>query len=352
MADDSIRKTVNGQREQVTPDESKAEGTGPETAVLLLGYGGPDCLESVEPFITRLMGRTPEPAIVEQVKRRYLAIGGCSPTLPITQNIASGIEQRLIERGHNVPVAFGMRYAPPFIDEVLRGMHEFGIRRVVTVSLSPYASAIATGAAKRMIDETLAGIPDMQVVSTDLLHTLPTFGALLVGGVATALHDLTEVERKLAVFTAHSLPVSDVEKDDSYVTQLRGMLDRIIESLGMPSGEDLDGSAEALPGIEAYGNLRDPQPWVFAYQSKGRKPGEWLGPDLQDVLEAADTGGFTGIALCPIGFAIDNMETVYDLDVEAADWLVGRDLQYSRADLPNDDPLMLDAITEMIEGRL
>ena len=326
-----------------------AGGSVPNSAVLLIGYGGPNCLDAVEPFIARLMGRTPEPELLEAVKRRYLTIGGCSPMLPIAQLIAQGIEERLLTRGHEIPVAIGMRYAPPMIGDVLRALHERGVRKVVTVSLSPYESAISTGACRAAIDDACAELADMEVVSTDLLHTLPAFSGLLIGGAAAAIHELKDVASKLVIFTAHSLPMTDIDEDDAYVVQLRSVLNRIVSGLLMAEGTELDGTSERLAGIEAYGNLGDPQPWVFAYQSKGRKPGPWLGPDLDDVIGAAIQGGFEGVALCPIGFAIDNMETRYDLDVASADRLLGADLEYSRAALPNDDPLILDAITDMVE---
>ncbi len=336
----------------VSVAEATAGGTKPGTAVLLTGYGGPDCLDSVAPFMCNLMGREPDSELVDEVKKRYLTIGGCSPTLSIAQSVAVGLEHRLVERGHAVPVTFAMRYWHPFIGDVLKMMYEAGIRTVVTVSLSPYESAIATGAVRSAIDEAVAELPDMKIVDTPLLHTVDAFSAILAAHVATALYEIKDVTPKLAVLTAHSLPLSEMEADDSYVSQLMGVLDNVLAGLQMPVRDELDGSDPQLPGIEAWGNLRDPQPWVFAYQSKGRKPGPWLGPDLDSVLDAAVAGGFKGVALCPIGFALDNMETVYDLDVVAADYLVKQDLEYARSALPDDDPLLLDAIAEMVEGRL
>lgn len=346
---------VDGGAQQVTAAAGQPvmeEGAKPATAVLLIGYGGPHSLDAVEPFLTRLMGRPPDPGLLEQVTRRYLTIGGSSPMLPIAKLIAEGLEERLTTRGHAVPVTFGMRYAPPLIGEVMGALHESGIRRIVTVSLSPYESAISTGACRAAIGEACAVMPDVEVAATELLHTLPAFNGLLIGGAAGAIHDLKDVSPKLVVFTAHSVPVTDDGQDDPYVSQLRDVLDRVVSGLQMAEGTELDGGAPELPGIAAYGNLGDPQPWVFAYQSKGRRPGPWLGPDLDDVIDAAIEGGFAGVALCPIGFAIDNMETRYDLDVVAADRLLGADIEYSRAGLPNDDPLLLDAIADMVEPLL
>jgi protoheme ferro-lyase len=51
----------------------------PRTGVLLLGFGGPETIEAVRPFMCNLMQREPSDALVESVCERYEAIGGGSP---------------------------------------------------------------------------------------------------------------------------------------------------------------------------------------------------------------------------------------------------------------------------------
>ena len=57
------------------------------TGVLLLGFGGPDSLDAVQPFMCNLMDREPSDELVAQVCKRYLAIGGVSPLPEIAANI-------------------------------------------------------------------------------------------------------------------------------------------------------------------------------------------------------------------------------------------------------------------------
>ena len=59
----------------------------------------------------------------------------------------------------------------------------------------------------------------------------------------------------------------------------------------------------------------------MAFQSQGADGGEWLGPDLKSVLERERAVGAERVVLAPIGFPAEHVETLYDLDVEAA--LVG-----------------------------
>ncbi|MEI7814566.1 MAG: ferrochelatase, partial [Coriobacteriia bacterium] len=80
------------------------------TGVVLLGFGGPESLESVRPFMCNLMDREPSDQLVDTVCQRYLAIGGGSPLPNIAASIAEGLEERLSQAGSPAPVRVGMRY--------------------------------------------------------------------------------------------------------------------------------------------------------------------------------------------------------------------------------------------------
>ena len=57
----------------------------------------------------------------------------------------------------------------------------------------------------------------------------------------------------------------------------------------------------------------------MAWQSAGRTPEPWLGPDVRDeVRRLAAEGAADAVVVCPIGFVADHLEVLYDLDVEVA----------------------------------
>ncbi|MBW6467937.1 MAG: ferrochelatase [Coriobacteriia bacterium] len=322
------------------------------TAVMIVGFGGPDCLDSVQPFMCNLMGYEPSDELVERVRLRYLTIGGSSPLTAIAGELANKLEAKLAEGGHEVPVVLGMRYWDPLISDTLRGLHAHGFRKVIVVSLSPFESKVATGAYREALDEAAEDLPGMELVEAPLLHTLSGFGGLLVGGAAEALTEVKDHGPALLVFTAHSLPVEDLDDEDPYVPALRGVVDRIVSILQMEPGGELDGTDPRLAGVKAYGSLEEPQSWVMAFQSKGNRPGEWLGPDVDDVVDAAIAGGFKSIVVAPVGFATDHMETLYDLDVVLAGRVLEADIEFARAGVPNSDELLVDSIAEVIEPLL
>lgn len=320
----------------------------PRTAVMIVGFGGPDCLDAVRPFMCNLMGCEPSDELVDRVRLRYMAIGGASPLPAIAFEMAQALEARLTHDGHEVPVVLGMRYWPPFIGDTLRGLHHHGFRRVIVVSLSPFESKVSTGAYREAFDEVLPELEGMELVETPPLHELHGFQALHVAGAAEALTEIKDHKPLLLVFTAHSLPMEDLDAESTYVTDLRRFVDGVQTVLGMDQARELDGTDPRLPGISTYGSLEEPQPWVFAYQSKGNRPGEWLGPDLDDVIDAAIEGGYKAVAVAPVGFATDHMETLYDLDVVTADKVLKADLEFARAPVPNADLLLIGSLAEAV----
>ena len=87
----------------------------------------------------------------------------------------------------------------------------------------------------------------------------------------------------------------------------------------------------------------------MAWQSAGRTPDPWLGPDVRDeVRRLADDGSTDAVVVCPIGFVADHLEVLYDLDVElaavAAEWGIG----YTRTASLNDDPAFVSVLADVI----
>jgi ferrochelatase len=206
------------------------------TGVLLLGFGGPDSIESVEPFMCNLMGRIPSPELVSRICGNYEAIGGKSPLVDIATDIAEGLSANLASAGCDVSVRVGMRYWHPYIADSLRELAEEGCERVVTVSLSPFESKVASGQYRLAIEEALDSIGHLEVVEAPLISELPAFADFLAESTLVALSGLAEEDGALVAFTAHSLPESDLEADDPYVAGLQRTSNAIAERLGWNEG--------------------------------------------------------------------------------------------------------------------
>src|SRR4029450_10202365 len=145
------------------------------TAVLLFNLGGPDDLESVEPFLVNLFtdreiiqlpgGRTLQPWVARliakmrgpSVRNNYRRIGGGSPQLRITRQQAEALEDRL-----NVPnqaayrVFVAMRYSRPTADDAPEAITAAGIKRIVTLTLFPHWSKATTGSSRNEFERVVA----------------------------------------------------------------------------------------------------------------------------------------------------------------------------------------------------
>ncbi len=152
--------------------------------------------------------------------------------------------------------------------------------------------------------------------------------------------------------TAHSLPVSDLTDDDPYVGGLREVSEEVA-TLGRSWRRKRSGSmANSCQGVASFGSCGGETPWLLAYQSKGMRPGEWLGPDLGDVFAAASAAGFDGVVVCPVGFATDHMETLYDLDIVAKRDATAAGLRFVRADVPNASPELIEGFARLVRPML
>ncbi len=317
--------------------------------VLVMGFGGPRSLDDVPEFCANLMGREPGPEVLERVRLRYLTIGGSSPLPDIATSIAQKLGEKLAADAHEVPVKVGMRYWHPFMAEGIDELAAAGVGRVVTVSLSPFESSHSSGAYRTAVARAAAGHPDLTIADAPSIRTAPTFLTALTDALQGAV---TEVEgrRKGVIFTAHSLPVAELG-GDPYVEELREAAAHVARDAGLAPPAAVGGQ-RWLPRVDAYGSGEGALPWLLAYQSKGQRSGRWLGPDVTDVVREMAAAGFDAVVFSPIGFATDHMETLYDLDVEAAGLAYDLDMDFRRAEAPNDSELTVEALASVVEPLL
>src|SRR3972149_2955141 len=230
-------------------------------AVLLLAFGGPENLDAVEPFLRNvLVGRTITPELVERVKKRYELIGGKSPLPETTRNQARLLEERL-NKTSSFKVYIGMRHWRPFIKDTVKQIKEEGIKRIIAVPMAPQASKASTGGYIDAMNKALEEFSGIDVIVAEAWYKNLLYLQAVADTVKEALKEFPE-ERRMDVqliFSAHSLPKRTVE-GDPYEMQLKETMDGILKIIGP---------------VNSY----------LAYQSKGQAPGEWLGPEVELVME-------------------------------------------------------------------
>jgi len=113
-----------------------------------------------------------------------------------------------------------------------------------------------------------------------------------------------------------------------------------------PYAEELAASARA---VAARAGLAQWAGWGLAWQSAGRTPEPWRGPDvLQVIRDLADTGRSEGVLVCPQGFVTDHLEVGYDLDIEARRVAEEVGLAFARTRTVDDDPAVMGALADRV----
>src|SRR5688572_23889307 len=103
-------------------------------SVLLLGYGGPERMEDVRPFLENILRGLPVPRErFEAVVHHYEVIGGRSPLNELTNRQAGALRRLLAEEGPALPVYVGMRFAQPYIFTAIRDLIRDGRRRAAAI---------------------------------------------------------------------------------------------------------------------------------------------------------------------------------------------------------------------------
>jgi protoporphyrin/coproporphyrin ferrochelatase len=89
--------------------------------------------------------------------------------------------------------------------------------------------------------------------------------------------------------------------------------------------------------------------WSWSYQSAGRSPEPWLGPQLPEHLEVLAKKGIRDVVSVPVGFVSDHVEILYDIDIQAQKTAKTPGIRLERPPALNEDPLFIAALASSIQ---
>lgn len=305
----------------------------PDTAILLLNLGGPVNLGQVEDFLYNLFAdreliRLPGPAWFQPTyargiakvrtkaaQGRYAEIGGGSPLLAVSAAQAAGLRARLREAGRHEPVKLLFRYTQPRAKGLLTALKRDGITKLLPVTLYPHDCRATTGSSVRELEREAAPLGLKVLKGVDSYATDEGYLGPLVGGIRAALG---EHPYATVIFSAHSLPMKQIEAGDPYEKEIKATVKALKARIG-----DTPGGC------------------VLAYQSRVG-PIRWLSPSLRSTLK---TFGGRDVILVPISFVSEHIETLHELDIQyrALAEKVGIKA-YVRVKTPGTDPAYLDCL--------
>lgn len=295
--------------------------------VLIMAYGTPARPEDVEAFYTDVRrGRPPSPEQLADLERRYAAVGGISQLAARTAEQVAGVQAALdaLAAGE-FSCRYGAKHANPSIEHSVAEMAGDGIDRLVALVLAPHYSVGSVGEYLARVDRAAAPL-GLIAGSIEDWHEHPVLIELLAERVQAAFGALGTTPgdpRTELLVTAHSLPMRVVESGDDYDLRLQQTAELVARAVGAAK-------------------------WRVCWQSAGRTPEPWLGPDVLEVLRSLAAAGMNGAVVCPAGFTSDHLEVSFDLDIEAKQVAESLGLGFARTASLNADPRLCTALAELV----
>ena len=304
-----------------------------KTGLLVMAYGTPRSPEEIEPYYTHIRhGRKPPAELLEDLKQRYEMIGGVSPLARITEEQTKALEKELNSRSKDrtFQAYLGLKHTYPFIEEAVRKMKEDQIEEAVSIVLAPHYSTLSIQTYNDRANQEAEKLGGPKIKTVDSWHDHPGFIRLWAKRVQETLSAIPEEERDqtVVIFTAHSLPEKILQTGDPYPEQLKETAKLIAEKAQIPH-------------------------YAVGWQSAGRTPEPWLGPDVLDLTrELYEQKGYRSFVYCPVGFVADHLEVLYDNDIECKQLTDELNANYYRPPMPNVDPEFIRCLADVVEKRL
>ena len=296
------------------------------TAVLLMAYGTPRSTQEILPYYTDIRrGRAPTDEQLSDLVARYDAIGGISPLAARTEAQRDALQRALdVLKPGQFHVQLGLKHAAPMIETAVDDLAQQGFTKIVAQVLAPHFSSYSIG--QYVGRATEAAKPHgIKVVGINSWATEPAFVDFIAADMKQKLTSMPARTRVL--FTAHSLPQRIIDGGDPYPTELHATATAVAKQLGLVEHSD----------------------WDIAWQSAGRTPEPWIGPDiLLAIDDIAAQRSADGVLVSAVGFVADHLEVLYDLDIEAARHADKLGLSFSRTACVNNDSTVMSALAQRV----
>ena len=193
-------------------------------------------------------------------------------------------------------VQVGQSYGEDTIGDALAALREQGCAKVIVLPLYPQSAHSTTLSVK---DGVAAAMTELSwqapVTFVESYGMDSAYIEAVAHAVSAAGFDAQAGDRLL--FNYHSIPIKDIEQGDTYEPQT------------------------GATALAVAGKLHlDRTQWTIGYNCRFDKSREWLQPFTRGVLERwARARQGRVFMVCP-NFAVDCLETLYDIDYELVPW--------------------------------
>lgn len=316
--------------------------------IVLFQLGGPDSLDTVEPFLQNLfldpdiipLGplnfiRGPLARFIASkrkvaVAQRYGQIGRRSPIGLLTERQRARLVQSL--KPFIDPVAVvAMRYWKPLTADAVAQLKAAGkLDELVLLPLYPHYSYATTLSSlkewRRVYGEPVDQLPERTI---EHFYDHPLYIEALVNNIGKMLRLYPDSSRIQLIFSAHGLPMSLVEKGDPYPQHVKETVRLVCEK----------GARE---------HIGWPKRHLLCFQSKVG-PAKWLEPSFVGTLEQLGHRGEKEALVVPISFVTEHIETLHEINIEGrADANKAGFERYQMMPAVGDSPFFIAALKDLV----
>jgi protoporphyrin/coproporphyrin ferrochelatase len=316
--------------------------------IVLFQLGGPDSLESVEPFLRNLfldpdiipMGplgflRKPLARYIARkrsvpVRGRYAMIGRRSPIAVLTERQRVALLGALAPYLDAVAVT-AMRYWHPLTSEAVEKLRAaFPLDEIILLPLYPHFSYATTLSSLKEWNRAYGFAesgPQQKTISQFYSH--PLYIQALVQRIGSMLRLYPDSSRIHLIFSAHGLPMSLVEKGDPYPKQVAETV-RLVCELGK----------------KTYPSW--PETHLLCYQSRVG-PAKWLQPPFTETEERLGHEGVREMLVVPISFVTEHIETLHEINIDGRNDAKRFGIErYHMMPAVGDSPLFIAALKDLV----
>jgi len=312
--------------------------------IVLFQLGGPDTLEAIQPFLYNLfcdpdiidfpfarIGRKPLAKLISTTRSRkvrdhYAAIGGGSPIRRHTERQARALETELRIQGMDATCFVAMRYWHPFTGEAIEQLQAAKCEEVVLLPLYPQYSSTTTGSSLNEWRRLFRN--DVPVYCVETFYRNTIYLDAMIEKVNDALARFPVSHRPEMVFSAHSVPMSVIERGDPYQRQIEETVRLLMERGGWSNRHRL------------------------CYQSKVGAS-RWLQPSLHHTLRQLAGERVRAVCVVPVAFVSDHVETLGEIDDHAREEARRLGIhQFEMSAGLNDSPKFIQALSQIVQEAL
>jgi len=319
------------------------------TAVVLVNLGTPDAptAAALRPYLKQFLS---DPRVVEipkavwwfilngiilpfrskQSAHKYAAIWTKegSPLKVHTERQALLLQGYLGERGHQVRIAYAMRYGNPSVPEVLAKLKSEDCDRILIVPAYPQYSGTTTASIFDAVFSyfgSVRNVPELRFVKH--YHDHPGYIDALKKSVLAHWESHGRPEKLVMSF--HGVPKRTLLLGDPYFCECQKTARLLASELGIAEAD-----------------------YEVTFQSRFGKA-EWLQPYTAPTLKKLAHEGIKRVdILCP-GFICDCLETLEEIAMEARqEFLTAGGEEFHYIPCLNEAPAWMHGLTEIVEQHL